>query len=184
MKRDDKLTDAQLIVQQRDRQKHKIWKFTGVNPLALLLLVSGLVSCAAPKPAPTPSVEVTPIATPTPTVKPSPTPTPKPSAAADPRPEIDAPQSEIDAPQSAGSTDYRDQTSDEYIEPEYTPKEKAIEPERPQRAVSKPAPPIEPDIAPQPRAEDPAPPAQAPPIQMAPIVPEQDSDPEPPPSTR
>lgn len=184
MKRDGKLTDIQLIVQQIDRQKNNIWKFTGINPLAVLVLVLGLVSCAAPKPTPTPSVEVTPSPTPTPTLKSSPTPTPKPSAA--------APRSGTDVPQSAGNSVDREQTSDRasdrQAEPEpsrYIPKDKAIEPEKPQRAVSKPAPAIEPDIAPKPRAEDPVPPIQMAPIkppQMAPIAPEQDSDPAPPPA--
>ena len=196
MKRDGKLTDVQLIVQQSDRQKNKIWKFTGVNPLALLVLVLGLASCASPKPTPTPSVEVTPSSTPTPTTTPSSTPTPKPSA--------DAPRSETEreAPQSAGNAGDREQTSDRpseqtsdrasdrQAEPEpYIPKEKAREPEKPQRSVRKPAPAIEPDIAPERRAEDPAPPQKQPiqmapikmaPIKTAPIAPEQDSDPAPP----
>ncbi len=173
MKRDGKLTDVQLKLQQSDRQENKNWKSMGVKPLILLIIVLGLVSCAPSKPTSTPSVEVTPSPTPTPSVKPLSSPKPKPSAA--------APRSETDASQSAGSD--RDQTSGGEAQPDYTSKNKAIRPaEKPQPTVIKPAPAIEPDIAPEPRMQDSIPPVQTTPTQMAPIAPQPDSDPEPPPA--
>jgi len=176
MKRDGKLTDVQLNLQQSDRQKNKNWKSMGVKPLILLTIVLGLVSCASSKPTSTPSVEVTPSPTPTPSVKPSASPKPKPSAA--------APRSETDASLSAGSASDREQTGGGEAEPEdYTPKNKAIRPaEKPQPTVIKPAPAVEPAFAPEPRMQDSIPPVQATPTQIAPIVPEQDSDPAPPPA--
>ena len=171
MKRDSKLTDVQLTAQGRDRQ-NKTWKVLGIKPLASLLLVLGLVSCAPPKPAPTPSVEVTPSPTssPSPSVKPSPS--PKPSAA--------VPRSDSDAPQSAGGASDQGQVGGGNVEPEaYSSKNKAIVlDEKPKPEAIKPAPAIEPDIAPAPRTPDPVPPAQVP--KMAPIAPQPDTDPEPP----
>ena len=173
MKRDGKLTDVQLTVQGRDRQ-NKTWKDPGAKPLASLLLVLSLVSCAPSKPAPTPSVEVTPSPSPSssPSVKPSPS--PKPSAA--------APRSDTDVPQSTGGAGDQGQVSGGDAEPEaYTSKTKAIvTDEKPKPDAIKPAPAIEPDIAPAPRVQDPAPPAQNPPPKMAPIAPQPDTDPEPP----
>jgi len=173
MKRDGKLTDAELMVQRSDRQKNKNWKSMEVKPLILLIIVLGLVSCAPPKPTPTPSVEVTPKPT-TPSVKPTISPKPKSSAK--------APQSKTNAPQSADDTSDWDQTSGGEAELEYTPKNKAIRPaEKPQPTVIKPAPTIEPDIAPEPGMQDSIPPVQKTPTQT-PIAPQPDSDPEPPPA--
>ena len=173
MKRDGKLTDVQLTVQECDRQ-NKTWKDLGIKSLASLLLVLGLVSCAPPKPAPTPSVEVTPSPSPSPSPSVKPSPKPKPSAA--------APRSDSDASQSAGGASDQGQVGGGDVEPEaYTPKNKAIVPdEKSKPEVIKPAPAIEPDIAPAPRVQDPAPPAQNPPPKMAPIAPQPDTDPEPP----
>ena len=177
MKRDGKLTDVQSIVQWSDRQKNKNWKSMGVKSLILSIIVLGLVSCASSKPTPTPSVEVTPSPTPTPSIKPSASPKPK------PKPSAAAPRSETDASQSAGGTSDRYQASDEEAQPEYTPKNKAIQPaEKPQPTVIKPAPAVEPAIDPEPRMQNSIPPVQTTPTQMAPIAPQPDSDPEPPPA--